>query len=105
MLPHSNALGETLMTLVQERLNNLASRSFDQLTSLPIEASEELIVHGDKVSLSAWHDVLPSTEHRFVIQAYKPGLLGIGKMYADGFVLNVNNQRRILTVDEWAPFS
>ena len=105
MRTYSKRLSDAIFELVRERLNNLTSTPVDQLTLLPSQTSEDIVLDGEKVSLSVWHDVLLSNEHRFVIQAYKPGLLGMGRMFADGFVLAGNSQRRILTVEEWAPFS
>lgn len=91
--------------LMRERLSEFFEKKLAALAQLPSHSSEELILQGKKITLSVWHDVLPSHEHRIVVQAYKAGMLGIGRMSADGFVVNDNNEKRSLTLDEWAPFS
>jgi hypothetical protein len=90
---------------VSNRLANLSAKSSDELAALPDQSNEEIDLDGTKVALAVWHDVLPSKEHLIAVQAYKPGKLGVGRMYADGFVVNSRNEQRKLTEDEWAPFS
>lgn len=90
---------------VRERLNLLSMMKFNELTHLPSHHSEDVVWGENKFVLSIWHDVLPSREHRVVVQAYKAGVLGIGRMQADGFAINIQDERRPLTVEEWAPFS
>lgn len=96
-----NAINET----VRERLNILSSKTFTELTDLPSQSSEEIVLRETKLTISVWHDVLVSQDHRIVVQVYRPGMFGIGYMHADGFIVNSRNERRGLTVEEWAPFS
>lgn len=96
-----NAISAT----VRERLNVLSSKTFTELTDLPSQSSEEIVLQGTKLTISVWHDVLASQDHRIVVQVYRPGMLGIGYMHADGFIVNSHNEKRALTVEEWAPFS
>lgn len=35
--------------------------------------------------LAVWKDVVSLSELRIVVQAYRPGVLGVGKMQAAGF--------------------
>ena len=98
-------LQHAINTTVRERLDALSLKTFEELTELPSQSSEELILQGNKLTLSVWHDVLASQDHRIVVQVYKPGMLSIGRMQADGFVVNSRNEKRALTVEEWAPFS
>lgn len=101
----SSDLKDAINTTVRERLNVLSSKPFAELSALPSQSSEEIILQGTRLTLSVWHDVLTSQDHRIVVQVYRPGMLGIGYMHADGFVVNSHNERRGLTVEEWAPFS
>ena len=98
-------LSNTIKATVRERLNVLMSKGFVELRELPSQTSEELVLQGTKLTLSVWHDVLASQDHRIIVQVYKPGMLGIGRMHADGFVVSSRNEKRSLTVEEWAPFS
>ncbi len=98
-------LKDAVSTLVRERLDTLSAKAFDELEKLASQTSEDLNLLGKKVILSVWHDTLASQEHRVVVQAYIPGLLGVGRMHADGFVVNDKGEQRTLTREEWAPFS
>lgn len=104
-MPHDSDVRHAIDEIVRERLNVLSQMRFDELSQLPSHRSEEILLEGKKLVLSIWHDVLPSLEHRVVVQAYKPGILGTGRMQADGFAINSQNEKRSLTVEEWAPFS
>ncbi|BFU89612.1 MAG: hypothetical protein NTAFB01_07990 [Nitrospira sp.] len=101
----SSDLSNAIKAIVRERINVLSSKRFVELRELPSQTSEEIVLQRTKLTLSVWHDVLTSQDHRIVVQAYKPGVLGIGRMHADGFIVNKRNEKRSLTVEEWAPFS
>lgn len=91
--------------IVGERLNVLSSKTFAELKELPGQSSEEIVLQATKLTLSVWHDALATQDHRIVVQVYKPGVLGIGRMHADGFIVNSHNEKRTLTIEEWVPFS
>jgi hypothetical protein len=108
MLPEvmsSKNISNLITASIRERRDALSHKSFDDLTHLADLSSEQLNLNGTKVTISVWHDNLPSGDHRIVVQAYKPGFLGIGRMQADGFVVNARDEKRALTVEEWAPFA
>lgn len=105
MVDDSSDLSNAIKAIVRERLNVLSSKGFVELRELPSQTSEEIVLQGTKLTLSVWHDLLPSQDHRIVVQAYKPGMLGFGRMHADGFVVSSRNEKRVLTLEEWAPFS
>lgn len=105
MSRESAELQHVIDKTVRERLNALSLMRFNELAQLASHRSEETMLEGKKFVLSVWHDVLPSLEHRVVVQVYKPGVLGIGRMQADGFAINSRDEKRSLTIEEWAPFS
>ncbi len=97
---------QAIIAAVSERLNSLSAKQFHDLAALPRGSSEDLVIAGKKITLSVWHDALPSGEHLIAVQAYKPeSLLHMGWMCVDGFVIDAQNQRRPLTQEEKAPFS
>ena len=98
-------LQQAATAVVSSKLASLSEKSFDELAALPEQSSEEIDLHGTKVTLGVWHEVLSSDEHLIAVQAYRRGMLGIGRMYADGFAVNSQNEQRQLTHDEWGPFS
>ena len=102
----SSSLDNATTAILRERLNILSSKPFAELAELPRHSSEEIVLRGTKLIIGVWHDVLVSQDHLIAVQVYRPGMLGIGgRMSADGFVVNSHNERRGLTVEEWAPFS
>jgi hypothetical protein len=90
---------------VQNRIDELSRKSFAELSTLPEEARERIVDNGKSSTLTIWHDPLGSGEHRIVVQMYRPGFLGIGRMFAEGFVVGSDGGRRPLSIGEWAPFS
>jgi len=78
---------QTITAAVSERLSSLSAKRFEDLAALPKVSSEDIVIAGKKITLSVWHDALPSGEHLIAVQAYKPWILGIGRMHVDGFVV------------------
>lgn len=96
---------EVPAVIVNEKLELLSAMKFEQIALLPNESSEDVMVAGKKGTLSVWHDLLNADEHRVVVQLYVPGILGVGRMRAEGFVINSRNEKRPLSTEEWSPFS
>jgi hypothetical protein len=95
---------ELIAHAVAARVARLKGTTMSQLVALPSMTSEEVTVAGKTFTLSIWHDLVSSGDHRVVVQAHKPGLL-VGWMHAEGFVVNEQGEARLLSLDEWAPFS
>lgn len=92
--------------VASERVAALAAQTFDELVKLPNHTSEEVVRDGGKFTVSVWHDVLESGEHRIVVQVAQRMFLGFGsRMHAQGFVVSSKNERRALTEEERSPFS
>jgi len=72
---------------------------------LPRQSSEEVIRNENKLTVSIWHDLLDSGEHRIVVQVGKPGMLASWRFHADGFVIKSASECRALTDEERSPFS
>lgn len=104
MYSKSKELKQEIVKLANKQLDILSSNFFSELIKLPAQNSEDIICQENKLIISIWHDVLESQEHRIVVQVYKPGRLGIGYMYADGFAINSGNEKRALTQQELADF-
>ncbi len=90
---------------VNERLAVLTAMSFDDLAALPSLVSEDIVLSLKKHTISVWHDILESGDHRLVVQLYQHGIWGVGQMYAEGFIVNRRDERRALAQEEWEPFS
>ena len=89
---------------VSARVGRLKIMTMPELTALPPVSSEELSVGGKRVTLSVWRDLIGASDHRIVVQIHSPGLL-VGRMHAEGFVINQRGEVRPLSQEEWAPFS
>lgn len=96
---------EDLSAAANDRLAALHRQSFEQLRELPGSTSEPHPVPGKRAVISVWHDILRSGEHRIVVQAYQHGLMGIGRMFANGFAIDQRGQKRALSSEELAPFT
>lgn len=96
---------EMINSIIKERLSALSLQAFEDLIQLPSQSSEDIVLHGKKITLSVWHDVLESQDHRIVVQVYKGWIFSIGRMYVDGFVVNSRNEKRALTLEERYPFT
>lgn len=93
------------LAVVRERLTFLNSLSYDEVAALPKVTMEKIVVDGNRLEVSVWHETLEMGAHLVAVQAYGYWFLGIGRMAAEGFVLSPRNERRPLTLEEWAPFS
>ena len=96
---------EKIQRKIKEKLDSLLALSVEDIAGLLENSSEEITLDGNKIILTIWHERLDSEEHRVVVQAYKPGILGVGRMYADGFVIDGQNKQRSLSLEEWSLFS
>ena len=93
------------LAVVREKLRQLELMSYSDVATLPKVRTEEVIINDKKLILSVWHDSLDNGAHLVAVQAYKPWFLGIGRMVADGFVINSDSTRRALSQSEWAEFT
>jgi len=66
-------------------MRELMNQSFEELILL--EAHHGVRLEGGRrgIVLSVWKDMLGEDEVQIVVQAYKPWILGFGKMNAQGF--------------------
>ena len=96
---------QVMSRAVADRLKITSEKPFDEIEKLPDHISEELTLSGIKLIVTVWHDTLDTGEHRLVVQAYKPRILGIGRMHTDGFITNSQGSMRELTSEERAPFT
>lgn len=105
MCPQSADLQQVMTAAVNERLKYLLTADKAELESLPEQTSEEVTIDDEQFTLSVWHDMPNNSEHRIVAQAYKRQLMGIvGKVYAEGFILNDKDERSKMSSDDLAEF-
>lgn len=97
-------LSAVLSAVASERLAELSGKSLDELAAFPDHSAEEMSREGFKLTVSVWHDILESGEHRIVVQVGKPGMLASWRFHAEGFAVNSRNERRDLTNEELSSF-
>ena len=73
--------------LIQERLSELKTRSFNELSRLRDYQAEKVKSNGKEIVVAVWKDIDTEGDLRVVIQTYRPWFLGIGRMDAGGFKL------------------
>lgn len=103
-MAEQTSINSLIADAVSARVGRLKGMTRPELTALPPVSSEELSLDGTQLTLSVWHDLIGSSDHRVVVQAYKPGLL-VGRMHAEGFVVDQRGEVRPLSKDERAPFT
>jgi sugar-specific transcriptional regulator TrmB len=90
---------------LQRRIEELKKLSANALENLPKQQEEEITIDGKNLSMVIWHDILNSQEHMVVVQIYEKNILGLGHMYADGFVVSIDGKIRPISNEEWYQFS
>ncbi len=71
--------------LLFARIEDLKGKSFGELSQLPSQQEEEVSCSDGRTTLAVWKDAVGHSELRIVVEAYQPGVLGVGKMQAAGF--------------------
>ena len=90
--------------VLSAKLNELKLQPFSVLSQLPNQQEYKFQCSDGEVTIAVWKDVVGDAELRIVVQAYRPGILGIGRMQAAGFRATPSEVKE-LSKDEWAEFS
>jgi hypothetical protein len=90
-----------LTSLVDEIVAGLRQWSFNDLNVLPAHKDES----SKGYSLATWKEALGPDVVRIVVQGYKGGRFGVGKMYARGFRMTQTGQIQELQEAELLEFS
>jgi hypothetical protein len=102
----SHQSADPLSAAVNEEILRLKALDFSQLINLPESTERQVFVDTKPFTLTIWHDVLPSGEHRVVAQACRVFLFGIGgAACADGFSVSTEGKLRELTGYELVSFT
>ena len=91
---------EVMGSIVNEELAQLAIKPFEELIELTPHGTSDVVRNGLKLSVTVYHDIIASGEHRIVVQVIKQGWLGSYRVHVNGFVLKSPGERRDLTDDE-----
>ena len=90
--------------VISPRLRELKQQSFAELSRLADYQGERVRMGGKSFTLSVWKDSISDHEVRVVVQAYRPWVLGIGRMAAQGFVIDRSGAIRDLKNEELYDF-
>ena len=90
--------------ILSAKVEELKRQPFSVLCQLPNEQEHKVQCSEGEITIAVWKDVVGDTELRIVVQAYRPGILGIGRMQAAGFRVTPSEIKE-LGKDEWAEFS
>lgn len=82
----------------------LKQQPFSLLAQLPNQQEHKVQCSDGLITIAVWKDAFGDAELRIVIQAYRPGVLGIGRMQAAGFRVTPSEVKE-LRKDELAEFS
>jgi hypothetical protein len=91
---------------VSERVRRLRAMAASELRKLPDKLEEDnIVIDGRPHTVITWHDEIETGHHRIVVAAYRKAVGGIATtIYAEGFVVTLDDNKRNLTDVELAPF-
>jgi len=90
---------------VRDRISALRREIPARLRAMPPKHEEKDVFDGKSCSMITWHDEPSPGEHRIVVAAYVPSMMGLAtRITADGFVLQADGSIRPLTPEELQSF-
>ena len=95
---------ESANEVLSAKLRELKQQPFSFLAQLPNQQEHKVQCSDGEITIAVWKEVVGDTELRIVVQAYRPGILGVGRMQAAGFRVTPGEVKE-LSKDEWAEFS
>lgn len=91
--------------VVSKEIERLRSLNLSDLIALPSINEGEAVIDGTVIPFIIWHDLLPTGDHRIVVQANRKKWLGIVTyLTADGFAVTTSGSLRGLADDELDSF-
>jgi len=99
-MPSNREIAAEMHSAVDSRFDELSKLDVAAIQALPALREQKISADG-KSKLWEYHDVLDSGEHKVVLQAIRPIWFGlINSVFAVGFVLQADGQKRPLTDKE-----
>jgi len=89
-----------MRALIQEVVDELKQKSFEELSEISEHSSAKREVEGKAITVSIWRDRISDEELQIVVQGYRHFALGIGKMDAIGFQVTKWGEFRDLRREE-----
>lgn len=93
-----------LTEIAEMKQSSLRKLSFQELALRPPYEDEQVSAPDEAGIVATWIDVISDYKVRVVVQAYSPGWLGAGSMYASGFEMTSCGAIRDLRGDELYEF-
>jgi hypothetical protein len=75
----------TIANTLTIEVNRLKQLSFELLQEIGSREEKSIRCSDGLATFCTWRDAISPDEIRIVVQAYQPGVLGIGRMRAEGF--------------------
>jgi hypothetical protein len=91
--------------LVATYVSELKGKSFSELSKLDDYQGKKIKSGGKTYVLSIWKETIEKREIKVVVQVYRYWFLGVGKMYAEGFIVNVDGEITNLSRENLYDFS
>lgn len=90
--------------LSKKYLSIMKTKSFIELSRIKDYQGEKISHEKKTYTVAVWKDMINAHELRIVVQTYRYWFLGIGKMDAEGFIINSDNMINDLTKEELYDF-
>jgi hypothetical protein len=85
-------------------LTDLKELPWDSLVASSPISQQELVIEGERWIQAVWTDRVSTDQVQVVVQLYRPGILGSGKMQAQGFKKARSGEVRELSETEISEF-
>ena len=80
------------LEVLNKELGKLRARSFSEISQLPDYSELPEASTDKKHKIAVWKDSLSEDKIRVVLQSYRRHFLGIGTVYAEGFIFNADGK-------------
>jgi hypothetical protein len=90
--------------IVEACLKGLQQKSYAEIVTLPPTSTQKVAGGRKGIILTIWKDDISDNEIQLVVQAYKPWVLGLGRMNAQGFRIKSSGESRSLRSEELYDF-
>ena len=103
----NKGLGYDICSEIMARLKQLENLGYSQLEKFKPESSEVIYIKKKKLIITTYKEQLLNKELLIATQGFLPTLIfpnyisfnGIGKMFADGLIINSNEEKTIAPIE------
>ncbi len=92
MFKKQKKLVSSMMHTLDTQVEQIRQMSLSEIKNLPEYSDREVHAYGKVFTLATWKKERPEEMVSVVAQVYYRGILGIGTMWADGYLIDKNGE-------------